>query len=169
VETVLAGSVDGFVSGRLIDVQYGDETHFLTIGTRYIVGAAVSAATGQLVSTVREAAPLFGGDAVIGANDSDVDCPRVEDPVRTLEIGGGPVDTGVLTPLKGQGSSLLWAILRPMGVAFAILLLLVLVKHSIFAVGRSLRDVSLTPPAPKKTRPARQHQTSSGAGDQATS
>jgi hypothetical protein len=169
VETTLAGSLDGFVSGRLIDVHYGDETHFLTIGSRYIVGVAVSAATGQLVSTVREAAPLFGGDAVIGANDSDVDCPRVEDPVRTLEIGGGPVDTGVLTPLKGEGASLLSAILRPLGVAFAVLLLLVLVKHSIFAVGRSLRDVSFTSPAPKKMRPARQHQSSSGSSDQATS
>ena len=74
LERVLAGSLDGFLSGRLIDVHYGDETHFLTIGSRYIVGVAVSASTGVLVSTVREAAPLFGGDAVIGANDSDVDC-----------------------------------------------------------------------------------------------
>ncbi len=165
LERVLAGSLDGFVSGRLVDVHYGDETHFLTVGSHYIIGVAVSASTGVLVSTVREAAPLFGGDAVIGANDSDVDCPRVEDPVRTLEAGGGPVDTGVLRPLKGQGTSLLSAVLRPLGVAFAILLLLVLVKHTLFAVGRSLRDISMTQPAPKKMRP-RQHQPASPAVDQ---
>lgn len=165
LERVLAGSLDGFVSGRLVDVHYGDETHFLTIGTHYVVGVAVSAATGELVSTVREAAPLFGGDAVIGANDSDVACPRVEDPVRTLEANGGPVDTGVLTPLKGEGGSLLSAVLRPLGVAFAILLLLVLVKHMIFAVGRSLRDVSFAQPAPITTRP-RRHQPASPTVDQ---
>jgi hypothetical protein len=165
LERVLAGNLDGFVSGRLVDVHYGDETHFLTIGSHYIIGVAVSASSGVLVSTVREAAPLFGGDAVIGANDSDVDCPRVEDPVRTLTIDGGPVDTGVLTPMKGQGGSLLSAVLRPFGVAFAVLLLLVLVKHMLFAVGRSLRDVSFAQPAPKKMRP-RTHQPASPAVDQ---
>lgn len=165
LERVLAGSLDGFLSGRLVDVHYGDETHFLTIGSRYIIGVAVSASTGVLVSRVREAAPLFGGDAVIGANDSDIDCPRVEDPVRTLVADGGPVETGVLTPLKGQGGSLLSAVLRPFGVAFAVLLLLVLVKHAFFAFGRSLRDMNFAEPPPKKMRP-RQHQPASAAVDQ---
>ena len=165
LERVLAGSLDGFVSGRLVDVSYGDETRFLTIGAHYVVGVAVSVSTGVLVSTVRAATPLFGGDAVIGANDSDVACPRVEDPVRTLDANGGPVDTGVLTPLKGHGSSLLSAVLRPFAVAFAILLLLVLVKHTLFAVGRSLRDVSFAQPAPKKSRP-RRHQAGSPSVDQ---
>lgn len=165
LERVLAGSLDGFVSGRLVDVHYGDETHFLTIGSRYIIGATVSASTGVLISTVREATPLFGGDAVIGANDSDVACPRVEDPVRTLQADGGPVDTGVLTPMKGQGGSLLSAMLWPFGVALAVLLLLVLVKHAFFAFGRSLRDMSFTEPTPKKMRP-RQHQPASPAVDQ---
>ena len=165
LERVLAGSLEGFASGRLVDVHYGDETHFLTIGSHYVIGVAVSASTGALVSTVREAAPLFGGDAVIGANDSDIDCPRVEDPVRTLTAGGGSVDTGVLTPLKGRGGSLLSAVLRPFAVAFAILLLLVLVKHTLFAVGRSLRDVSFGQPAPTKM-PPRQHQPASPPVDQ---
>lgn len=165
VERVLAGSLDGFVSGRLVDVRYGDEARFLTLGSRYIIGVAVSASTGVLVSTVREAAPLFGGDAVIGANDSDADCPRVGDPVRTLTSDGGPVDTGVLTALKGQGAALLSAVLRPFAVAFAVLLLLVLVKHTIFAVGRSLRDVSIAEPPPKKMRP-RQHQPGSAVVEQ---
>lgn len=165
LQRVLAGSLDGFVSGRLVDVRYGDETRFLTIGSTYIIGVTVSPSAGVLVSTVREAAPLFGGDAVIGANDSDVDCPRVEDPVRTLTAEGGPVDTGVLTPMKGQGGSLLSAMLRPFAVAFAVLLLLVLVKHALFAVGRSLRDVSLAEPAPKPVRP-RKHRPGSAAVDQ---
>lgn len=168
LERVLAGSLDGFVSGRLVDVHYGNETHFLTIGSQYVIGVAVSASTGVLISTVREAAPLFGGDAVIGANDSDIDCPRVEDPVRTLTADGRSVDTGVLTPLEGQGGSLLSAVLRPFAVAFAVLLMLVLVKHSIFAVGRSLRDVSFAEPTPKKMRP-RKHQPGSATVEQPSS
>ncbi len=157
LERVLAGSLEGFVSGRLVDVHYGDETRFLTVGTRYVIGVAVSSSTGVLVSAVREPSPLFGGDAVIGANDSDVDCPLVQDPVRTLTADGAPIDTGVLTPMKGQSGALLSAVLRPFAVAFAVLFLLVAVKLAVFAVGRSLRDVSLAEPAPKKMRP-RQHQ-----------
>ena len=37
-----------------------------------------------LHSKVRLAAPLFGGDAVIGVDDSDVHCPLVEDGMKTL-------------------------------------------------------------------------------------
>lgn len=163
--TLLAGDVDGYTGGNLVDVHYGDETRFLTIGQRYVVGVAVDPTTGLLVSTVREAAPLFGGDAVIGADDSDIDCPRVEDPIRTLHSDGSAVDTGVLTPLHGEGPALLSAVARPFFVAFAVLLLLVLVKHSIFAVGASLRQMAQTEPVPKAPRPPRQHHPSS-AGHQ---
>ena len=37
---------------------------------------------------------------MIGANDSDVKCPRVEDPARTLQADGTSVETGVLAPLE---------------------------------------------------------------------
>ena len=167
IERMLAGDLDGYSSGNLVDVHYGDETHFLTPGTRYIVGAGVDATTGLLTSTVRAAAPLFGGDAVIGADDSDVQCPRVDDPVRTLEIDGTSVDTGVLTPLQGEGASLLSAFLRPLGVALLVLVLLVLVKHLLFAVGRSLRDIGRAEPRPPRQPPSRQHRPISGAVDQA--
>jgi hypothetical protein len=157
LDRILAGSLDGYAGGNLVDVRYGQETHFLEIGTQYIVGVAVDAESGLLASTVREATPLFGGDAVIGANDSDIDCPRVEDPVRTLLADGTPVDTGVLTPLKGQGSSLLSAVLRPLAVAFGVLVALVLVKHLVFGVGRSLREIGLAEPLPPRVRGIRRH------------
>lgn len=157
LDRILAGTLAGYAGGNLVDVRYGQETHFLEIGTRYIVGVAVDAETGVLVSTVREATPLFGGDAVIGANDSDIDCPRVEDPVRTLLADGTPVDTGVLTPLKGEGSSLLSAVLRPLAIAFGVLVALVLVKHLVFGVGRSLREIGLAEPLPPRARGNRRH------------
>ena len=154
---VLAGNLDGYASGGLVDVHYGGEAHFLTIGVRYIVGVVVDATTGLLVSTVSEPAPLFGGDAVIGANDSDVKCPRVEDPARTLQADGTSVETGVLAPLEGEGKSILLAVLRPLGVALAVLLLLVAVKHLLFAVGRSLRDISRAEPAAASAAGRRHH------------
>ncbi len=141
IDRVLAGSADGYAAGRIIDVRYGTDARFLDPDTRYIVGAGVQRGTGVLQSKVREPAPLFGGDAVIGLNDTDVECPRLEDPVRTLHIDGTSVDSGVFTPLQRAKGSLLLALLRPLAVAFVVLLGLVLVKHLLFAVGRSLRDV----------------------------
>lgn len=154
VTRLLAGSLQGYQVGDRVDVRYGDETRFLSVGGTYVVGAAASAADGALVSTVREAAPLFGGDAVVGLNDNDVDCPTIDDPVRTVLPDGSSVDTGVLAPLRGNGKSLLGAVLRPVGIALLVLLALVLVKHLLFAVGRGLRDLSSPPPVER----SRQHE-----------
>ena len=153
VQRVLAGSVDGRErAAGVIDVQYGEEVRFLEVGMAYIVGAGADDATGTLGSKVRDPAPLFGGDAVIGLNDSDVDCPRVEDPIRTLLPDGTSVESGVLTPLDGEGDALLGAVFLPLGVALAILIGLVLLKQLMFAVGRSLRDLADPPPTPRRVR-----------------
>jgi hypothetical protein len=156
VTRLLAGSLEGYRFGDLVDVRFGDETRFLDVGTAYVVGAGASAVDGALVSTVREAAPLFGGDAVVGLNDNDVDCPTLDDPVRTLLSGGASVDTGVLAPLRGNTKSLFGAVLRPIGIALLVLLGLVLVKHLLFATGRALRDLGAGPPVDR----GRRHDTS---------
>jgi len=164
VDAMLAGSLDGFEVANQVDVRFGDEARFLEIGQQYIAGVAIDSDTGLLVSAVREPAPLFGGDAVIGANDSDIDCPRVEDPVRTLMADGAGVEAGVLSPLKGEGSSLAAAILTPLAIAFGSLVALVLLKHLLFGIGRSLREMGTVPEA--SGRAPRQHRPSSTAGDQ---
>lgn len=150
---VLAGSVDRFlVAPVTVDVEYGDDRRFLDPDQRYVVGAAQDPVTGGLTSVVRTPQPLFGGDAVIGLDDSDVACPRVEDPVRTLLPDGTAVDSGVLRPLQGQESRLLRAVLLPSGVALVILVGLVLLKHTVFAVGRSVRELALEPEDLGRTR-----------------
>lgn len=174
VNSVLAGSLEGFVVGELVDVRFGEEARFLIVdgdyeGRQYILGVAPDPATGLLTSTVREAAPLFGGDAVIGANDSDIDCPRIEDPIRTLLPDGSPVDTGVLTPLQGEGRSLMMALLVPLAVALGVLLALVLFKHLLFAVGRSLRDIGSEHSGARPVARPRRHREPavvSGVGEQ---
>ncbi len=140
VQRVMAGTLDGYLVGDKVDVRYGDETRFLAIGDTYVVGVGRAAEDGFLVSTVRAPLPLFGGDAVVGLNDNDVDCVTLDEPVRTLMPNGSPVDTGVLAPLRGNSASLLDAVLRPLGIALAALLGLVLLKHLVFAIGRTVRD-----------------------------
>lgn len=140
VTRMLAGSLDGYeVSPSVVDVRYGDEVRFLEIGTDYLVGAG-SDETMLLRSAVRDPRPLFGGDAVVGLDDSDIDCPELDDPVRTFLADGAAVEASLLTPLDGSGDQLRRAVVLPFAVAFAVLLALVLVKHLVFAFGRALRD-----------------------------
>lgn len=141
IESIRSGSATGFEVGGLIDVRYGDEVRFLDVDTSYIVAAAVDPVARVLASTVREPAPLFGGNEIAGVNDSDVQCPQLEDPVRTLMTDGSSVESGVLTPLVDAKWDLAVAVLQPIGVAFLVLLGLAAVKLLIFALGRSLRDM----------------------------
>lgn len=141
VDRVRSGTIDGFSLGGRIDVYYGDEVRFLVEGAQYIVGAGVDVDRRALVSTVREPAPIFGGNEVAGVNSSEVACPSIDDPVRTLNIDGSDVESGVLTPLSGKGSMLLRAVLQPLGAALLVLLGLVAMKHLVFALGRTLRDL----------------------------
>lgn len=92
VEQVRAGADLGGELG----VEYGEDAQFLSTGSTYLVGAASDAQTGVLVSKVREERLLFGGDAVLGENDSAASCPTFEDPIRTLNTDGSEIPAGVL-------------------------------------------------------------------------
>ena len=157
VETVLAGSVAGYVLAGNLDVRYGIEARFLTVGESYIVGVRADDVTGVLISRVAEQAPLFGGDAVIGVNDTDTDCPTVEDPVRTLLVDGTSVETGVLSPLSGHSDELLMAVLKPLGLALAALITLVALKHLLFAAAHEARDQAAASRARSRSRSRRQY------------
>lgn len=154
IERVLAGSAQGFAVGDRLDLEYGVDARFLEEGGSYIVGAAPTAGSDRLTSKVRAPEPLFGGDAVIGVNDNDVDCPVVDDPVRTLALDGRPIDSGLLTPLRGAGADLRHALLTPFLVACAVLLALVAVKLVVWAMFRAVRDEVATP-SKRRPRPGR--------------
>jgi hypothetical protein len=142
VQQIRAGTLDGYAVGTLVDVRYDDDIRFLHHGQTYLVGAAPDPLTGVLRSKVRTPAPLFGGDAVIGVNDTDVSCPVVEDGVRTLHVDGTGVDSGVLAPLKTSKRSLLRAVAKPVVIGLGVLVALVAVKLLIFAMVRALRDAA---------------------------
>jgi hypothetical protein len=152
IESVQSGTAAGFEVGGLIDVRYGDEVRFLDVDTAYIVGAAIDPEFHVLASAVRSPAPLFGGNEIAGVDDSDVTCPRLADPVRTLTIDGTSVESGVLTPLRDAKGAILRAVLQPLGVAFLVLVGLVALKLLLFAMGRSLRDLGSGDRAPRRRR-----------------
>ena len=152
IQSVRSGSVAGFEVGGLIDVRYGDEVRFLDVDSTYIVGAGIDPDAQVLSSAVRSPAPLFGGNEIAGIDDSDVECPRLGDPVRTLLLDGTSVESGVLTPLKNAKGDIARAVLQPIGVAFLVLLGLVAVKLLVFALGRSLRDLGAEERPPRRRR-----------------
>ena len=140
VLSLLAGSLTGHTSVSRVLVVYGQEASFLEIGVEYIVGVRLDLDTNRLVSKILRPAPLFGGDAVIGVKDTDLECPRIEDPISTLLADGSSVDSGVLTPLQDSRSSLVGAIVQPLAIALAVLIALVLVKAMIVSMAGSLRE-----------------------------
>lgn len=134
-----AGSLQGQMQGNLVDVRYPQQqTRFLTVGQRYLVGVRPDLEQDFLTSKVREPAEDFGGDAVIGLNDSDTPCPMIADGVRTMQRDGTEVDSGLLSLMTGSKLSVLRALLIPLVVALAALVVLVLIKHLFVATGRSL-------------------------------
>ena len=68
---------------------------------------------------------------MIGAAESDVNCPVIEDPVRTMHIDGTPVDAGVISPLAGAEHRILRSVLLPLAIA---------VGDRVRAGGRALAD-----------------------------
>ena len=126
---VRAGTAGGYINNDTVEVRYGQDTKFLDTGTRYIVGAGSDPFSPLLVSRVRENAPLFGGDAVVGINGSTGACPNLEDPVRTILENGTSIDTGVLRPLLENKLLVILAILIAIAVVVGGLFALVMTRQ----------------------------------------
>lgn len=139
IEQMRAGSADPFAVGGLIDVRYGLDVEYLDIGTEYLVSARRDPVIGLLASKIRAPAPLLGGDDVVGVAESDVECPRFEDPIRTFLPDGSTIDSAVLAPLSENKSRLVSAFLIPIGVAFGIVFVLAALR---WGIGGLLRGVA---------------------------
>lgn len=140
VRQIRGGSLDSFAVNGLVDIEYGDDIRFLELGIDYVVAAGLDAESGRLVSKVRDPEPLFGGNQVIGIEERPLDCPEVEDAVRTVLTDGTSVESGVLAPLSTDGSGLLRAMLLPAIWVFGGLLGLAIWATAVRALGRRLRS-----------------------------
>ncbi|HSM66014.1 MAG TPA: hypothetical protein VK860_06900 [Ilumatobacteraceae bacterium] len=128
IDQVRAGSPAPWAIDGLIDVRYGADYRFLDEGEQYLVGAGSDPVYGVLSSRVRPAEPTFGGNDVVGVDDLAVECPELDDPVRTVNLDGTSVDSGVLSLLTEDRRLLLATIAVPAALVFAALLAIVILK-----------------------------------------
>lgn len=168
IDQVRAGNAAPFSVDGVIDVRYGPDSQYLGIGEQYLVSAAVDASIGTLASKVSPDAPLFGGDAVVGVEDTEVECPVVDDPVQTINLDGSPVETGLFAPLLADKGVLLATIAVPAVIVGAVLIGLVLLRRvldvgfrGIFALGRA----AVVPSGDHRASRVRRHATDLEAED----
>lgn len=126
---IRGGSLDGYSSKGLVDIEYGRDVRYLDRDESYIVAAGINAVNGRLFSKIREPEPLLGSSQVIGLN-SGVQCPEVEDAVRTLDLDGHSVESGVLAPLSGARSTIIRALVLPLVWILGTLIILATMRNA---------------------------------------
>ena len=144
IDQVRDGNAAPFSVDGLVDVRFGPDSQYLVIGEQYLVSAAFDSSIGTLTSKASPDAPLFGGDAVVGLEDTETVCPVVDDPVQTINVDGTPVETGLFTPLTEDRGLLLATIAVPAAIVGLALIALVLLRRmidigfrGIFTLGRA--------------------------------
>jgi hypothetical protein len=157
VEQIRAGNADGYIVGNLVDIHYDNETQYLSVNDRYLVGAVPLGPDLVLSSKVRESKALFGGNAVIGLTEKNLECPKIEDPVRTMHLDGTPIDNGVLKGLTAEKKQIVMAFVIPAAAAFGIVLVLVLIRWLFTLIFVTVRHAAEGGPAPRFPRDRRHH------------
>jgi hypothetical protein len=139
VESIRAGTTEPFGFGDdLIDVRYGLDAQYLDDGASYLVSAVVHPDLGLLVSRVTDPIEDFGGDEVIGVSETDVDCPDVEDPTRTLNLDGTPVEASMLAPFFDAKVRIGLALLVPSAIAAGVIFVLASFRLSLVGLYHSV-------------------------------
>jgi len=123
VTQVRAGSLEGYIdNSNKVEVRYGSDVKYLTVGYSYIVGVETDKITLKLSSTIRDKAELFGGAEVAGSNQR---CPTFEVAARTLHINGAAIDSGIFVKFFDQPLRLLATFIVPPALVLLALLGLV--------------------------------------------
>lgn len=125
---VRGGSLEGYSSRGLVDVDYAEDVRFLEFGVSYIVAVGINASNGRLFSKIRDPEPLLGSSQVVGLN-SGVNCPEIEDAVRTLDLDGRSVESGVLAPIRDASGRLIRSIVLPLAWVLGALVLLATLRN----------------------------------------
>jgi len=137
------GTVGDLLRDGVLTVRYPiDDVKYLETGQQFLVGAIAAPSgirgdTPVLESKVRVPPDLFGGDAVAAVQR--ISCPDYEDPVRTLQVNGDDIDTGILRPLTSDRAGLLRVVLVPLGVGLGLLFLLAATRFLITGAMRGMR------------------------------
>jgi hypothetical protein len=142
IDQVRAGDIGQFASAGRVDVRYGIDAKYLDEGDQYLIGASYDGQIQSLRSRVRPAAPTFGGDEIIRADETDRDCPEVVDPMRTMHTDGSSIDSGVLSPFFANRDGLLRSLLVPVAVVGLAVLALAAIRWFLTGFGRSVESLA---------------------------
>ena len=156
VDQVRAGDIGQFASSGLVDVRYGIDAKYLDGGDQYLIGALYDPNIQSLRSRVQPESPTFGGDEVIGATESDLECPELVDPMRTMHTDGSSIDSGVLSPFFGNRDGLLRSLLIPIAVVCAAVFALAAFRWFLTGFGRGVESIARTSSKPPAARTATQ-------------
>jgi hypothetical protein len=170
VDQVRAGDIGQFASSGLVDVRYGIDAKYLDGGDQYLIGALYDPNIQSLRSRVQPESPTFGGDEVIGATESDLECDELVDPLRTIHTDGSSIDSGVLSPFFGNRDGLLRSILVPIGVVCAAVFALAAFRWFLTGFGRGVESIARTPstnPAARTSMPPRPEPAGAGGRSRA--
>jgi hypothetical protein len=149
IDQARAGDIGQFASQGYVDVRYGIDAKFLDDGDQYLIGASYDPQTQSLRSRVQPATPSIGGDEIIGATETDRECPEVVDPMRTLNTDGSSPDSGVLSPFFGNRDGLLRSLLVPLGLICLLVFVLAGVRWFLTGFGRSVESLARSSQARK--------------------
>jgi hypothetical protein len=137
------GTVVDLLRNGVLTVRYPiDDVKYLEVGQRFLVGAVAAPSgirgdTPVLESKVQVPPDMFGGDAVAAVQR--ISCPDYEDPVRTLQVNGDDINTGILRPLASDRAGLLRVVFVPLGVGLGLLFLLAATRFLITGAMRGMR------------------------------
>lgn len=110
IDQLRAGSLDGFAVNNTVEVRYGSDAKYLTVGSTYLVGVEQDSVTLRLTSTLRDQPELFGAAEVAGTQNK---CPEFEAAARTLNVDGTTIPTGLLDKLFEDPWKIAMAVLLP--------------------------------------------------------
>lgn len=110
IDQLRAGSLDGFAANNTVEVRYGSDAKYLTVGSTYLVGVEQDSVTLRLTSTLRDQPELFGAAEVAGTQNK---CPEFEAAARTLNVDGTNIPTGLLDKLFEDPWKIAMAVLLP--------------------------------------------------------
>jgi hypothetical protein len=110
IDQLRVGSLDGFAANNTVEVRYGSDAKYLTVGSTYLVGVEQDSVTLRLTSTLRDQPELFGAAEVAGTQNK---CPEFEAAARTLNVDGTTIPTGLLDKLFGDPWKIAMAVLLP--------------------------------------------------------
>jgi len=154
IDQARAGDIAQFAADDLVDVRYGIDTKYLTDGRQYLIAALYDPEISSLRSRVRPEQQIYGGDEIIGATESELECPEIVDPLRTIHVNGRSVDSGLLTPLVNERQGLLRALLVPIVVALGAIFALASVRWILTGFGRGVESLAVSSSRSREARMA---------------